>query len=119
MKRVVPTPRGPALLDVAGSQRHVFVTVTLFGDDGWASHEEMWGSPQSETLAMLLTRMTEMPLPEADAVASEFLATWRDRGGADKGATVARRFGFGVAGVLVAVALVAVLLTLGLLAVFG
>jgi hypothetical protein len=115
MKRMVPTPLGMAELDVAGSERHAFVTVTLFGEDGWARHEEMWGSHKDEGLANVLARLTGMPSPEADVVAEDFLSAWRQRGGPEEGATVTRRFGIGVIGVLLVVALLAVLLTLAVI----
>ena len=104
-------------LDVAGSERHVFVTVTVFGEDGWGTDEQMWASHHDDGLATLLTRMSELPPAEADAVAEDLLATWRQRGGAAEGASLTRRFGFGVAGVLLAVALVAVLVTWVVLAI--
>ncbi len=119
MKRMVPTPRGMAELDVAGSERYAFVTVTVFGEDRWATHEEMWGSHQSEGLANFLTRLTGMPSSQADVAAEDFLGTWRQRGGADEGATLTRRFSIGVVSVLLAVALVAVLLTWAVIGLTG
>ncbi len=101
MKRMVLTPLGMAELDVAGSERHAFVTVTLFGEDGWAAHE---GSHQDEGLADVLARLTGMPSPEADVMAEDCLGTWRQRGGPEEGAAVSRRFGIGVIGVLLVVA---------------
>ena len=111
MKRMVLTPVGMAELDVAGSERHAFVTVTLFGEDGWATTEDMWGSHEEEGLASVLARLTGMPSPEADVMAEDFLGTWRQRGGPEEGAAVSRRFGIGVIGVLLVVARLAVLLT--------
>lgn len=111
MKRIVPTPCGMAELDVAGSERHVFVNVTVFGEDGWATGVEMWWSHHDEGLAAFLSRSTGMPSAEADAAVKDFMGTWRQRGGPAEGATLTRRFGVGVVGVLLTVALVAVMLT--------
>ncbi len=119
MKRLVTTPRGMAELDVAGSERHAFVTITVFGEDGWATDEEMWGSVQEDGLGSFLAQLSDMPTPQADAIAEEFMATWRQRGGAAEGATQTRRFTLAVVGALVAVAVVAVLLTWIFIAAFG
>lgn len=100
-----------ATLDVAGSAQHIFVTLTLFGEDGWATDDEMWASHHEEALSVLLTRLTQMPPPEADAVVEDLLTTWRQQGGPAEGTSLTRRFGFGVVGVLLAVAVVAALLT--------
>lgn len=119
MKRLVPTPRGMAELDIAGSERHVFVTVTRFDEDGWATEEEMWASHHAESLPLLVSRLTEMPTAEADAVVENLMATWRVKGGPAEGATLTRRFGLGIVGVLLAVAVVAVLLFWAIVAVLN
>lgn len=111
VKRMVPTPFGMTELDVAGSGRHVFVTVTVFGEDGWATGEEMWWSHQDEGLATFLSRLTGMSPAEAEAATEDFMGTWRQRGGPAESAALTRRFGVGVVGVLLAVASLAVMLT--------
>ncbi len=109
------TPRGMAELDVAGSKGYCFITVTLFGDDGWVTDEGTWASipkrPEEVRIGAFLARLTGMPEAEADAVAQDFLDTWRRRGGPDEDASLTRRFSLGVVGALVAVALVAALAT--------
>jgi hypothetical protein len=72
MKRVVPTPLGMAGLEIARSERHFFVTVTAFGEDGWATGEEIWGSHE-ESLPTFLTRLTGMPRSQADEAAEDLL----------------------------------------------
>jgi hypothetical protein len=104
-----------AELDVTGSKGYCFVTVTVFGDDGWVTDEDMWASiprrPEEVRIGAFLAQLTAMPEDEADAVAQDFLETWRRRGGPDEDASLTRRFGFGVVGALVAVALLAALAT--------
>lgn len=104
MKRIVPTPRGMAELDIAGSERQAFVNVTLFGEDGWATDEDMWWSRQGEGLAQHLAGLTGMPPSAADAVVGDFMDTWRRRGGPAEGAAMTHRFSYGLLGVLLSVA---------------
>ena len=93
-----------AELDIAGTGRQAFVTVTVFDDDGWAAEEDMWWSGHGEDLAELLASLTGMSPSEADAQVGEFMSTWRRGGGAAQGAAMAHRFGYGLVGTLLVVA---------------
>jgi hypothetical protein len=93
-----------AELDVAGTGRHAFVTITVFDDDGWAAEEDMWWSGHGEDLAEVLARLTGMTPSEADAQVGEFMSTWTRRGGPAEGAAMTHRFGYGIVGILLAVA---------------
>ena len=113
MKRIVTAPLGTCEIDVAGSERQAFVSLTVFGDDGWATHEEMWSSHYSdETLASALARVSGLPPSTAQTTAEDFLATYRERGGASDDARMTRHLARGVAGVLLAIAAASVLSTL-------
>jgi hypothetical protein len=103
-KRIFATPRGTAGLDVAGTSRRAFVTVTLFDDGGWATDEDMWWSGQSEGLAERVAVLTGMQQAEADAVVGDFMSAWEASGGPAKGATMTHLFRYGLVGVLLSVA---------------
>jgi hypothetical protein len=103
-KRIFATPRGMAGLDIAGTARQAFVTVTVFDDEGWAAEEDMWWSGHGEDLAEFLARLTGMSPSEADALVGDFMSTWERGGGPEEGAAMTHRFGYGVVGALLAVA---------------
>ena len=103
-KRIFATPRGMAELDIAGTGRHAFVTLTVFDDDGWAAEEDMWWSGHGEDLAELLARLTGMSPSEAETLVGDFISEWERRGGPAQGAAMTHRFGYGVVGTLLAVA---------------
>lgn len=104
VKRLVPTPRGTAELDLTGTERHAFVTITVFDEHGWATDEDVWASHQGEGLADRLSGLTGLSPSEADAVATDFLETWRQQGGPAQGAVTTHRFVLGLVGVLLSVA---------------
>ena len=93
-----------AELDIAGTGRQVFVTVTVFDDEGWAAEDEMWWSGHGDSLAELLADLTGMSPAEADARVGDFMSAWKRRGGPAQGAAMTHRFGYGVVGTLLAVA---------------
>ena len=95
-----------AELDIAGTDRQAFVTVTVFDDEGWAAEEDMWWSGRGEDLAELLARLTGMSPSEAGALVGDFMSTWERVGGPAQGAAMTHRFGYGVVGTLLAVAAV-------------
>ena len=64
----------------------------------------MWGSHQSEGLAEHLIEFTGMSLVEADAVVSDFMDTWRRRGGPAQGKAMTHRFAYGLVGIALAIA---------------
>ena len=66
-KRIIATPRGMAELDIAGTCRQSFVTVTVFDHDGWAAEEDVWWSGHGESLGELLARRTGLSSFEAEA----------------------------------------------------
>lgn len=109
MKRLVTTPLGTAALDIAGSGRHDFVELTVFGDNGWAVREEMWWSHHEEGLGAFISRLTGLTGNEAERVASDYMGTWDESGGRQEGARLTRRLSLGVVGVLLVVGLLAVL----------
>ncbi len=109
VKQLVTTPDGMAQLDIAGSGRHAFVNVTVFGDDGWAVREEMWWSGHDEPLGAFVSRLTGLTTDEAQRAASDFLSTWEHGGGQQEGAPLARRFGLGVVSALLAAGVLGVL----------
>ena len=59
-RRNCATPRGMAELDIAGTERQAFVTVTVFGEDGWVTDEEMRWSRHDEGLVEHLAGLTGM-----------------------------------------------------------
>lgn len=95
VKRLVPTPRGTAELDLAGAERHVFVNVTLFDLHGWATDDDIWGSHPREGLAQHLVDFTSMAPVDADAVVSDSMDTWRRRCGPAEGEAMTHRFAYG------------------------
>lgn len=103
-KRIFATPCGMAELDIAGTDRQAFVTVTVFDGEGWATEEDMWWSGHGEDLAELLASLTGMSPSESDAVVGDFMRTWKRRGGPAQGAAMTHRFGYGVVSTLLAVA---------------
>jgi hypothetical protein len=56
------------------------------------------------SLAELVASRTGMSPSQADAHVGDFMRTWERRGGPAQGATMTRRFGYGVVGTLLAVA---------------
>lgn len=118
MKRIVTTPEGMAELDIAGSGRHAFVELTVFGDDGWAVREEMWSSHHDEALGALVSRLTGLTSNEAERMASDFMSTWDEGGGRQEGARLTRRLSLGVVGALLVVGVLAVLGTVAVRSIF-
>lgn len=108
VKRLVTTPDGLAELDIAGSGRQSFLSVTIFGDDGWPTREEMWWSGQDESLGVFLSRLSGLSADAADRVADDFMGTW-EYGGRQEGARMALRLGLGVASALVGAGVLGVL----------
>jgi hypothetical protein len=118
MKRLIAAPVGTVEVDVFGTGDYLFVTVCRFDADGWAVTEEMWSSNQDRPLEQFLSAEAGFSDAEAEGHASALLAAFDERGGPAEGAAAKRNFTLAIAGGLAAVALVAVLLTVGVLAVF-
>lgn len=119
MKRLILAPYGMTALDGVGSDRDNFVNATLFDQDGRVLCDEMWSSDKDEHLAAFLARVSGLSAGEAKRVESELLdeclAEWRERGGATEDAQLARDFTRWVVALLLVVAAVASLLTVGVL----
>lgn len=111
MKRIVTSPQGTFELDVAGSDRHAFVTLTVFGDDGWVVREEMWSSHHEEPLGVFVKQLTGLTDAEAERVASDFMSKWDERGGRQGDARLARRLTLGVVSALLVVGVLVALVT--------
>ncbi len=118
MKRLMAAPVGTVEVDVSGTRDYLFVTVCRFDADGWALTEEMWSSNQDRPLEQFLAAEAGFGDAEAERHASALLAAFDERGGPAEGAAATRNFTPAVAGGLAAVALVAVLLTVSVFAVF-
>ncbi len=101
-------------MDAAGSGRHSFVSLTVFGDDGWAVREEMWSSHLDEPLAAFVSRVTDVTTDEAQRAASDFMGAWEQGCGQEQGARLARRFSLGVLCALLGAGVLGAMGTVGL-----
>lgn len=111
-KRLISTPGGLAELDINGSDRSVFVWLTVFGEDGWAVRFDGWSNlEKNEPLEALLVRLSGLDEPEARRVASEFLAGWERHAGREQDVRWHRRFVMGLVGSYLAVAALAAVVT--------
>ncbi len=119
MKRLISTPYGMTALDGVGSDRDNFVNATVFDQDGRAVCDEMWRSGQDERLAAFLARVSGLSAGEAERLESELLceclAEWRQRGGPEEDAQLARDFTRWVGAVLLGVLAVGSSATVGAL----
>jgi hypothetical protein len=103
-KRIVATPNGMAELEIVGTERRAFVTVTVFDEQGWATDEDLWWSGHGEGLAERVAGLTGMSPSEAEGVVDEFVSTWERCAGPAKGAAMTHRFALGLVGTMLAVA---------------
>lgn len=80
MKKLFDAPAGRCVLHTWGGNGWQFTEVTVFGADGYAVHEDVCGGVDPEPLGLFISRMTGLAALEADVLATETTARWRDSG---------------------------------------
>lgn len=68
------------MLHTWGGDGWQFIEVTVFGADGFTVREDMGGGARTEPYASLIHRLTGLDLPEAEVIAAEATARWRNSG---------------------------------------
>ena len=106
-------------LDGVGSSRGNFVNATVFDQTGRVVSDEMWASDKDEYLAAFLARVSGLSAGEAERLESEVLAEclaeWQEGGGEAGEDQLARDVTRWVVKVLLVVAAVASVVTVGVL----
>ena len=105
-------PAGRCVLHTWGGNGWQFYELTIFGADGYSVRQDTGGGTDAEPLASFISRLTGLGDPEADVIAADTTARWRDSGEEAEQARQGRRLLWLVKGSLVggasAVAAVAV-----------
>ena len=80
MKRLFDAPVGRCVLHTWGGNGWQFTEIAIFGADGYSVREDVGGGMDAEPLASFISRLTGLAGPEADAIAADATARWRDSG---------------------------------------
>jgi hypothetical protein len=80
VKKLFDTPSGRCVLHTWGGNGWQFTELTAFGPDGYAVLEDMCGGIGAEPLDLFITRLTGLSTAEANNIATEITARWRDSG---------------------------------------
>lgn len=80
MKRLFDAPAGRCVLHTWGGDGWQFTEITIFGAEGYSVREDVGGGMDAEPLASFISRLTGLAAPEADVIAADTTARWRDSG---------------------------------------
>jgi hypothetical protein len=80
VQRFIDAPAGRCVLHTWGGNGWQFTEVTVFGADGYSVRQDMHGGMDREPLGSFISRLTGLAAPEAEVVAAETTARWRDSG---------------------------------------
>jgi hypothetical protein len=102
VKVLFDAPAGRCVLHTWGGNGWQFYEVTVFGADGYSVREDVGGGTHAEPFASFISRLTGLAAPEADVIAADTTARWRDSGEEAEQARQGRRLLWWVKGTLVA-----------------
>jgi predicted esterase len=80
VKRLFDSPSGRCVLHTWGGNGWQFNELTVFGHDTYAVLDDMCGGVGAEPLNLFIARLTGLSAAEAEDIATEMTARWRDSG---------------------------------------